>query len=93
MGGTWMAFVKGFGGMRVKGGRVSFSPFIPEKWNSYSFRINFRNTVLKINVDKVTVCIENLSSQELTLQIYDQEQSIGGNQKTEVQLKHYGNEN
>jgi maltose phosphorylase len=93
MGGTWMAFVKGFGGMRIKGEQVSFSPFIPKNWNSYSFRINFRNTVLKINVDKVIVCIENLSGQELTLLIYGEEQSIGGNQKTEVQLKHHGNEN
>jgi hypothetical protein len=41
----------------------------------------------------VTVCIENLSGQELTLMLYDQEQFIGGNKKTEVQLKHDRNEN
>ena len=92
MGGTWMAFVKGFGGMRVRNGRLSFSPFIPDKWNAYSFRINFRNSILEITVNKMTVCIENLSGQELTLMLYDQEQFIGGNKKTEVQLKHDRNE-
>ena len=93
MGGTWMAFVKGFGGMRVRNGKVSFAPFIPGKWTAYSFRINFRNTVLEINVNKKTVSIGNLSDQQLTLTIYDKEYFIGGNKKTEVQLKHDRNEN
>jgi len=93
MGGTWMAFVKGFGGMRVRNGRLSFAPFIPDKWNAYSFRINFRNSILEITVNKMIVRIENLSDQELTLMLYDQEQFIGGNKKAEVQLKHDRNEN
>ena len=92
MGGTWMAFVKGFGGMRIRNERISFSPFIPENWNSYSFRINFRDVILKINVNKTTVCVENLSDNELKLLLYDQEQIIGGNEKTEVQLKYNKNE-
>ncbi|HEY3389342.1 MAG TPA: glycoside hydrolase family 65 protein [Prolixibacteraceae bacterium] len=93
MGGTWMAFVKGFGGMRVRDGKLLFAPFIPNKWSSYSFRINFRTTVLEITVSKKIVCIENLSDRELTLTIYDQDHFIGGNKKTEVQLKHDRNEN
>jgi len=93
MGGTWMAFVKGFGGMRTNDGKLSFKPFLPEKWDSYSFRINFRGMVLEIKVNKLTVCIENLSDQALTLLLYDQEQYIGGNKKIEVQLKHGYNEN
>ena len=92
MGGTWMAFVKGFGGMRVRDGKVALSPFIPGKWNSFSFRINFRDNILKINVNREVVCIENLSEKELTLMIYDQQYVIGGNQKTEVQLKNRINE-
>ncbi|MEI7523795.1 MAG: family 65 glycosyl hydrolase domain-containing protein [Mariniphaga sp.] len=92
MGGTWMAFVKGFGGMRVKNNMISFCPFIPNNWNSYSFRINFRNTILKININKESVCIENLSDNAITLLVYDQEKFIGGNMKTEVQLKNDHNE-
>ncbi len=87
MGGTWMAFVKGFGGMRVKAGKISFSPFIPDKWSSYSFRINFRDTILEIRVNRKIVSIENLSDKDLVLIVYEQEHFIGGNKKTEVQLK------
>lgn len=50
MAGTWMSVVKGFGGMRVKDGVLHFNPFIPEKWKSYSFRLEFRNRVIKLKV-------------------------------------------
>src|SRR3990170_801859 len=54
MAGTWMSVVKGFGGMRVKEGKLHFNPFIPDKWDSYSFRIEFRNRVIKLKVSKET---------------------------------------
>lgn len=52
MAGTWMSVVKGFGGMRIKDGKLHFTPFIPGKWKSYSFRVEFRGRVLKIKVSK-----------------------------------------
>ncbi len=50
MAGTWMSIVEGFGGMRIKGGKLCFSPKIPEQWDMYSFKINFRNRILKVTV-------------------------------------------
>lgn len=50
MAGTWMSIVEGFGGMRVKNDTLSFSPKIPKQWNGYSFKINFRNQILKVHV-------------------------------------------
>ena len=43
MAGTWLSIVKGFGGMRVKNGTLSFEPQIPEQWKSLSFKIKFRS--------------------------------------------------
>ncbi len=54
MAGTWMSVIKGFGGMRVRDGKLYFNPFIPEKWKSYSFRLEFRNRVIKLKVSKDT---------------------------------------
>ncbi|NNE31226.1 MAG: glycoside hydrolase family 65 protein [Winogradskyella sp.] len=51
MAGTWMSIVEGFGGMRIKDNTLSFEPKIPEQWSAYSFKINFRNQILKIRVD------------------------------------------
>jgi maltose phosphorylase len=50
MAGTWMSIVEGFGGMRIKNDRLHFSPKIPKEWQGYSFKINFRNQILKVAV-------------------------------------------
>ncbi len=52
MAGTWMSIVEGFGGMRVKDNTLHFSPKIPKEWKAYSFKINFRNQILKIAVQQ-----------------------------------------
>ena len=48
MAGTWLAVVQGFGGMRNFDGQLSFHPQIPKEWKSYSFKINFRGSTLKV---------------------------------------------
>ena len=50
MAGTWMSIVEGFGGMRIKDDTLHFSPKIPKQWQGYSFKINFRNKILKVVV-------------------------------------------
>ncbi|WP_298393861.1 glycoside hydrolase family 65 protein [Flavobacterium sp.] len=50
MAGTWMSIVEGFGGMRVKNDALHFEPKIPSQWQGYSFKINFRNQILKVEV-------------------------------------------
>lgn len=67
MAGTWMSVVKGFAGQRVKDGFLHLTPYIPEQWNSYSFRLGFRGSWLKISVSQEGVRVENTSDQELTI--------------------------
>lgn len=67
MAGTWMSIVEGFGGMRVKDGKLSFTPRIPKQWKGYSFKINFRNQILKINVHQDETSFELDSGNELTI--------------------------
>ncbi|WP_338646442.1 glycoside hydrolase family 65 protein [Flavobacterium sp. KS-LB2] len=51
MAGTWMSIVEGFGGMRIKEDTLHFSPKIPKEWEGYSFKINFRNQILKVAIN------------------------------------------
>ena len=51
MAGTWLSIVQGFGGMRNFNDTLSFDPKIPKEWNSYSFKINYRGTTLKVYKD------------------------------------------
>lgn len=69
MAGTWLSVTKGFGGMRVKDGKLSFDPFLPEHWDGYSFRLEFRNRVIKVKVskDKVETILEHGEPIEILL--------------------------
>lgn len=50
MAGTWLSIVEGFGGMRIKDNQLHFAPKIPSQWKAYSFKINFRNHIIKVQV-------------------------------------------
>lgn len=51
MAGSWLSIVHGFAGMRVQAGQLHFKPFIPKSWDSYSFKINFRDHLIQVTVD------------------------------------------
>ncbi|MEZ5043735.1 MAG: glycoside hydrolase family 65 protein [Saprospiraceae bacterium] len=72
MAGTWMAVVKGFGGVRVKNDQLYLRPFMPEKWTAYSFKIRFRGRVIEVKVGQGKVYINNLSDQDIQLQLFDE---------------------
>jgi maltose phosphorylase len=42
MAGAWLAVVQGFAGMRVRDGRLSFTPRLPKHWTHLSLRVRFR---------------------------------------------------
>lgn len=67
MAGTWMSIVEGFGGMRVRNNQLHFEPKIPTQWNGYSFKVNFRNAIVKVEVNQqgTNVCIEGNSDVEV----------------------------
>ncbi|MDB5088540.1 MAG: family 65 glycosyl hydrolase [Mucilaginibacter sp.] len=85
MAGTWMSVIEGFGGMRVINGKLSFQPFLPGKWRSFSFHIGFRGAVLNIKVSKEGVQIKNLSGTETTVLVYDKEQVVKANDELLVE--------
>ena len=70
MAGTWMSIVEGFGGMRVVEDKLSFTPRIPQEWKAYSFKVNFRNRVLKVTVTKEQTNFELEGEQEMSIRVY-----------------------
>ena len=52
MAGTWMSIVEGFAGMHVRDGILHFNPQIPEAWDSYSFKVNFKGQVVSVEVGR-----------------------------------------
>ena len=81
MGGTWIAFVMGFGGVRVKNHRLVFHPFLPKKWKAYSFRINFGGAHLEVKMGEKEFTIVNHSHQKALVQVWNENAEIEGNKQ------------
>ena len=84
MAGTWMSIVEGFGGMRVKNGTLSFEPKIPDQWEAFSFKVNFRNQVLKVNACKGHTHFELEGDQQLDIRVNDKLVTITPNKLVTV---------
>lgn len=84
MAGTWMAFAKGFAGMRVREGKLYFSPFLPKHWNEYAFKINFRGHQLTIQASASEVSIQNQADAPLELMVFDKPHTVQANERLSV---------
>jgi maltose phosphorylase len=83
MGGTWMSFVMGFGGLRVIDDKLILHPFIPGNWKSFSFRVNFRGAHLSLEMKKEQLIVTNFSNVSVPLVIWGEEYILGGNSSKE----------
>ena len=63
------AIVQGFAGMRVIDDELQFSPFVPKDWEGYNFRINFRDRLLEVTVNKEGSSIKLLKGDDLTIKL------------------------
>lgn len=76
MAGTWMSIVEGFAGMRVRENKLSFSPFLPEQWNAFSFNIGFRGIQLKVKISREELTVVNPAKELLDINIFNQSYRI-----------------
>lgn len=77
---AWVNIVYGFGGLRSDGERLSLAPSIPEKWNSYRFRIVYENEVLEVTVKKKEVRLKTCGG-TVRLELYGREVMVSGEEK------------
>ncbi|WP_370226516.1 glycoside hydrolase family 65 protein [Mesoflavibacter sp.] len=76
MAGTWMSIVEGFGGMRVKDNKLHFEPKIPKEWDAYSFKVNFRDTIVKVTISQNESNFELISGQPLDIIVNNQAKTV-----------------
>jgi alpha,alpha-trehalose phosphorylase len=49
-GGTWLALVAGFGGLRDSDGDLRFSPRLPDAWSGLRFRVAIRGQLVEVDM-------------------------------------------
>lgn len=69
MGGTYMTIVYGFGGLRIKEDGIHIAPVLPEGWDGYCFKIHYRGSKLKveINVQNCQIKVMDGAAQEMVI--------------------------
>ncbi len=80
MAGTWLSIVQGFGGMRNFDNTLSFAPQIPKKWKSYSFKINYRGTTLKVYKDHDGCKFTNENSNPIEISVHGKKVTVSNNE-------------
>lgn len=76
MAGSWIAIVQGFAGMRTYNETLSFDPFLPEGWSSYTFKINYRERLIEVSVYPGKVELKLLSGEALPLVLSGKEVTL-----------------
>lgn len=85
MGGTWMAIVHGFAGLRLKEDGLSFAPVIPRQWDAYAFKVRYRGRLLAVRVDKSGAAFELLEGDDLGIKVFGEEKRVVAGGKVEVE--------
>ncbi|MEN8213126.1 MAG: glycosyl hydrolase family 65 protein [Pseudomonadota bacterium] len=87
-GGTWQAMVNGFGGMRVKNRKLTFKPWLPDKWGSISYGLQWRSGRLDVSVSAAQMHFtwRHPDHQELAIMVQGKDVSLPPNQLISVAL-------
>jgi len=72
MGGTWLAIVFGFAGLRIKEEGISFAPVLPNKWDGYQFSIQFQGRRLQVEKTAKQTKITLVEGETLTIKLFNQ---------------------
>lgn len=76
---AWMNIVYGFGGMRSDGHVLEFNPSLPQKWDSYNFKVLYKNALLNIKINKVSIAIKTMNGRSTDVKVYGKNYTIDEN--------------
>lgn len=71
MGGNYMAIVYGFAGLRIKEKGLYFSPLIPKPWKEFSFKINYEDSQIMVEINKKQSKFTLLKGGPKNIYVYD----------------------
>lgn len=87
MGGTYMAMVYGFGGLRMKEQGIFLNPVIPGRWQGYRFRFLYEDASLEVSVDQKGCRISLLKGSAKEIGVYGRNYRIEPGKELEVAVK------
>lgn len=80
IGGIWLATVMGFGGVRIRHGKLVINPALPEGWKSLQFVLYWQGERLVVKAGTDSVEVRNEGNAPVTVTVREQEITVCPNQ-------------
>lgn len=84
MAGAWMCVVNGFAGMRVLKDRLTFEPYLPEKWEEYEFKTNYKGRIIRLCISKEKVIYTLLEGNSINIYHYGKKVELEKNNSASI---------
>jgi alpha,alpha-trehalose phosphorylase len=82
LGGTWMAVVNGFGGMRDYPDGLHFKPVLPAAWKGYRFQVMYKGARVKVDVKPAQTTFTLIQGQQAAFEVGGRKVTLGGAKRT-----------
>ncbi|WP_152396222.1 glycoside hydrolase family 65 protein [Paenibacillus guangzhouensis] len=69
MGGTWMAIVYGFTGLRIREDQLVLNPVLPRAWDGYKFSMHYRQARMTVEVNRHETVVMVDAAQPVVLEV------------------------
>ena len=69
LGGTWQALIFGFGGVKIKGKKMTVNPRLPGRWNKMTFSLLWQGDNIKLELTNDTIKLRALSSRKRKIEL------------------------
>ncbi|SDK16604.1 glycoside hydrolase family 65 protein [Sediminibacillus albus] len=86
MGGTWMAIVFGFAGLRIKEDGLHMAPILPEEWDRYSFHVQYNHQVIKVDREVNRLVLHLLDGPDIHLCVHDEKYQLQAEKDLVIEL-------
>jgi len=86
-GGTWQCAVFGFGGFRLKQHKMTFKPWLPEKWVEVKFKLQWRSNQVEVAIQKAKAfftLVSNDNNAKEEIIVFDKAYELKANKSLEV---------
>ncbi|MBU9712669.1 glycoside hydrolase family 65 protein [Evansella tamaricis] len=80
MGGTWLAIVFGFAGLRIAEEGITLRPSLPKQWRSLQFSLSYRGRLVRVQLEKDQVTYSLTEGDILSITHCGEKQELHPNQ-------------
>jgi len=86
-GGAWMSVVHGFAGMKVRRGKLTFNPWLPQKWEELSFNCFWQGSRLSVLITKGLITLTVKKGRGFWVKVGERDVDLTPGKAAKIKLK------